>query len=124
MVQKKLEQIQGATPEYHLIEIRWGAAKQNDQLSKFRFSGYSRSDPCPVCHSGYKDKQQESAHIDLASWKGDNFFIPSGAPRKIFIDEIAKEFLISNSISNISIIRVEDYFYEFSKPSQEHSRIY
>lgn len=102
-------------PEYHLVDIPWGGASQDDAAS-----GLSLDHPekirCGYCRVGTAGTKQDRIVIDDGSWNGSDIFVTRGAPAQFIISERFMETGERYGLKNTWFIPSEKYGYDIHRP--------
>jgi hypothetical protein len=114
---KKTGDLPPSLPQYHLIEIVWNGANQDDMASEV-----VREKPvkCTYCRvGGFPTKQQRIA-IEERSWTGVDIFTPRGAPVRIIVSERFQQVAQAHELKNVWLIPSEKYAYDDHRPGLWH----
>jgi len=102
------------TPEYHLIDVPWGGADQDDAAS-----GVILSEPervrCSYCRVGGNQLKQDRIVIKEGSWDGSDIFKAIASPAQFMVSENFKQVSEDYSFKNIWLIPSENYAYDLHK---------
>lgn len=100
-------------PQYHLIEIVWNGANQDDVASEV-----VREKPvkCSYCRVGGFPRRQQRIAIEQGSWAGVDIFTPRGAPVRIMVSERFKQVAEAHALKNVWLIPAEKYAYDEHRP--------
>lgn len=102
-------------PTYHLVDIPWGGANQDDVASGVTFENPSQL-KCTYCRQGVTWRKQERVVIEKGSWNGADIFIPRGAPVPFMVSERFKKVAEDYGLSNGWLIPSENYAYDERRP--------
>lgn len=98
-------------PIYHLIQVPWGGANQDDAAS-----GLTHERPeeikCSYCRVGVTWRKQERVVIEEGSWNGKDIFKPRKAPVKFLTSKKFKQIIETYQLTNIWFIPAEKYAYD------------
>jgi len=110
---KKTEDLPPSLPEYHLIEIVWNGANQDDTASEL-----VRGKPvnCSYCRVGGNPRSQQRIAIDQGSWTGVDIFTPRGAPVRTVVSERFKQVAEAHKLRNTWLIPSNRYGYDQQRP--------
>lgn len=100
-------------PQYHLIEIVWNGANQDDIASEVVREEAVR---CSYCRVGGNPRRQQRIVLEQESWTGVDIFTPRGAPVKIMVSERFKQVAETYCLKNIWLIPSEKYAYDMHRP--------
>lgn len=102
-------------PVYHLIEVVWNGANQDDTAS-----GVVHERPekikCSYCRVGASNRKQDGIIIEEGSWTGTDIFTPRGAPVRIMVSERFKQVVEAYGLKNAWLIPTEKYAYDAHRP--------
>jgi hypothetical protein len=105
----KTGELPHSLPVYHLIEVVWGGANQDDVASEVV---RERPATCSYCRvNGFPRRQQRIA-IEEASWTGADIFMPRGAPVRIMVTERFQRVVERHKLKNHWLIPAEKYAYD------------
>jgi len=97
-------------PVYHLVQIPWGGANQDDMAS-----GLTHERPeeirCSYCRTGVSWRSQERVVIEEGSWDGSDIFKPRNAPVHYLISERLKQLINLHRLTNIWCIPADKFGY-------------
>ena len=110
---KKTGDLPPSLPQYHLIEIVWNGANQDDAVSEVM---RERSVKCTYCRVGGFPRRQQRITIEQESWAGDDIFTPRGAPARIMVSERFKQIAEVHKLKNVWLIPSEEYAYDEHRP--------
>jgi hypothetical protein len=102
-------------PTYHLVDIPWGGANQDDSASEVMFENPTQL-KCTYCRQGVTWRKQERVVIENGSWNGADIFIPRGAPVPFMVSERFKKVAEENGLTNGWFIPAESYAYDERRP--------
>jgi hypothetical protein len=110
---RKTGELPPLLPQYHLIEIVWNGANQDDVAS-----GVVRGKPvkCSYCRVGGNPKRQYRTVIEQESWTDADIFTPRGAPVGVMVSERFKQIAEAYKLKNIWLIPSEKYGYDQHRP--------
>jgi hypothetical protein len=110
---KKTGDLPPSLPQYHLIEIVWNGANQDDVASEV-----VRGKPvkCSYCRVGGNPKRQQRIAIEQESWTGMDIFTPRGAPVGVVVSERFKRAAEVRKLRNVWLIPSEKYAYDQRRP--------
>lgn len=99
-------------PTYHLLDIPWDGANQDDESSELEWLGAPREYYCSY-HARGKNiiRKQKRIIIEPGSWKGGDLFYVRGAPKVLLITERFERILWENNIKNVMITPAEVFSY-------------
>jgi hypothetical protein len=106
---KKAGDLPPSLPEYHLIEVVWDGANQDDVASEVV---RERSVVCSYCRVGGFPRRQQGIVIEQGSWTGADIFTPRGAPIEIMVTERFKQVAEAHQLKNAWFIPSERYAYD------------
>lgn len=106
---KKAGDLPSSLPEYHLIEIVWDGANQDDVASEVV---RERPVVCSYCRVGGSPRRQQGIVIEQGSWTGADIFTPRGAPVQTMVTERFKEVVEAHQLKNAWFIPSERYAYD------------
>lgn len=98
-------------PKYHLIEVPWGGANQDDIASGLTMK-FPEKIRCNYCRVGSAVRKQDRIVIEEGSWNGSDIFVARGAPVQFLVSEHFKEVEEKYGINNIWLIPSEKYGYD------------
>ncbi len=104
-------------PLYHLIDILWGGADQDD-----RASGLVLDNPqtvkCTYCRTGHTRRKQDRIVLVPGSWKGQDLFIPRNSPVPFLVSEKFKQAAEAAGLTNVRFIPAESYAFDDNRASK------
>jgi len=100
-------------PEYHLIEIVWNGANQDDEASEVV---RERAPRCTFCRVGGFPRRQKGIVIEPGSWSGVDIFTPRGSPAQIVVSQRFKEVVDRYGLRNAWLIPAEKYAWDDHRP--------
>ncbi len=100
-------------PIYHLIEIVWGGANQDDIASKVV---WDKEPTCPHCRIDGHHIRQEGIVLEESSWNGVDIFEARGAPGVILVSERFKGVVERYGLNNVWLIPAEKYGWDERRP--------
>ena len=106
---KKAEDAPSSLPTYHLIDVVWKGANQDDLASGVM---HERPVPCSYCRVGGFPRRQSSIAIENGSWTGADVFTPKGAPVEVMVSERFKKVLAAYELKNAWLVPAERYAYD------------
>lgn len=110
---RKTGDLPSSRPQYHLIEIMWNGANQDDIASALV---RERPVKCSYCRVGGFPRRQEGVVIDEESWTGVDIFTPRGAPARVMVSERFKQIAEVHELTNMWLILSEKYAYDDHRP--------
>jgi hypothetical protein len=110
---RKRGDLPAGLPAYHLIEVVWGGADQDDVASKVVSE---REPPCSYCRGGRGRFRQEGIILKEGSWTGVDIFTPRGSPVPIMVSERFKEVVEKYGLKGAWFIPAEKFGYDDSRP--------
>jgi len=96
-------------PAYHLIEIAWNGANQDDLASEV---ARERPVRCSYCRAGGFPRRQQGIIIEPGSWTGADIFSPRGAPVEVIVSERFKQVVEAYKLKNLWLVPSEKYAYD------------
>jgi hypothetical protein len=102
-------------PAYHLIEIVWNGANQDDAASGVVYERPEKI-KCAYCRIGVSGRKQSGIIIEEDSWTGADIFTPRGAPAGIMVSERFKQVMEGHKLKNAWLIPAERYAYDEHRP--------
>jgi len=112
---KKMADLPGAPPTYHLIDIVWNGANQDDVASEV-ISKHPEQMRCSFCRVGRGLLSQSGIVIQEGSWTGADIFTPRGGPVRIMVSKRFKEVAEAYDLKNTWFVPVEKYAYDETRP--------
>lgn len=100
-------------PSYHLVEIVWNGANQDDEASEVV---RERAPQCEFCRIGGFPRRQKGVVIENGSWTGADIFTPRGSPVRIMVSQRFKEVVDKYALKNVWLIPAEKYAYDDRRP--------
>lgn len=110
---KKIGDLPPSLPRYHLIEIAWNGANQDDVASELV---QGKPVKCSYCRVGGNPRRQQRIVIEQESWTGADIFTPRGAPVEIMVSERFKQVAEAYHLKNVWLIPSEKYAYDQQQP--------
>jgi hypothetical protein len=108
-------------PLYHLIEIEWNGANQDDAAS-----GVVHEHPekirCTYCRMGVSGRKQSGIVMEKDSWTGADIFAPRGAKVQIMVSERFRQVVETCGLKNTWFIPAKKYAYNEHRPGLWHVR--
>ena len=103
-------------PNYHLIEIVWNGANQDDEASELvREVGEGRTQ-CSYCRVHGVLRRRSGIVIEEGSWTGVDVFSARGAPGLIIVSERFGQVVERYGLKNAWLIPAEKYAYDDRRP--------
>lgn len=112
---KKASGFPGPLPVYHLIDIPWGGANQDDIASGVSYE-LPANVKCPYCRVGVACRRQPRVVIDESSWDGTDVFRPRGTPAPFVCSARFKQAVDDHGLTRITLIPAEKYGYDERRP--------
>jgi len=98
-------------PIYHLIQVPWGGANQDDAAS-----GLTHERPeeikCSYCRNDFTWRKQERIVIEEDTWNGSDIFIARNSPAMFMVSERFKKISEKYQLTNVWFIPAEKYAYD------------
>jgi hypothetical protein len=110
---KKTGDVPLFAPPYHLIEIVWNGANQDDIASEVVCE---RPISCSYCRVGGFPRKQQGIIMQEGSWTGADIFTPRGAPVRIVVSERFKQVIEAHGLKNTWLIPAEKFAKDDHKP--------
>lgn len=110
---RKSGDIPSGLPTYHLVEIVWDGANQDDAASEVV---RERPVQCPYCRVGGSPRKQSRIVIEEESWTGADIFTPRGAPVRVMVSERFKQVVDTYKLKNAWLIPANKYAYDRHRP--------
>ena len=110
---KNTGDLPSSLPHYHLIEIVWNGANQDDAASELV---QGKPVKCSYCRVGGSPRRQQRIAIERGSWTGADIFTPRGAPVRIVVSERFKQAAEVHNLRNAWLIPSEKYGYDQQRP--------
>ena len=107
-------QFPAAPPVYHVVNVLWGGANQDDKASGLKFSNPSAV-KCTHCRSVRAGRRQDRVILEPGSWNGKDVFIPRNAPVPFLVSERFKQVVEDHHLTNARFIPAEYYAYDSSR---------
>lgn len=99
-------------PTYHLIDIPWDGANQDDVASELVWFGPKKDGFCEYHdRSTQLERMQKRIAIQEGSWKGGDIFYSRGAPSSILLSSNFVQLIQKHKLTNVLIIPAEKYSY-------------
>lgn len=118
MGRKKTGDLPASPPIYHLVEILWNGANQDDVASKVVFKDPPR---CSFCRSGGVILRQEGIILEASSWTGADIFFARGKS-PVLVSERFKQVVESHKLKGAQFIPAEKYAYDERRPGLRYIR--
>lgn len=112
---KKMADLPGDPPIYHLIDIVWNGANQDDVASEV-INKHPEQIRCSFCRVGGGRLSQSGIIIETDSWTGADIFTPRGGPVRIMVSKRFKEAAEAYDLKNTWFIPAENYAYDETRP--------
>lgn len=112
---KRAEEMPVQLPIYHLIQVPWGGANQDDNTSGVIHEIPERV-KCSYCRVGVSQRKQEKIIIEETSWNNQDIFVPRGAPVEFMVSYKFKRIVEIYSLKNVWLIPGEKYAYDQQQP--------
>lgn len=100
-------------PKYHLVEIPWGGANQDDLASEV---AREKTPRCSHCRAGGFPRRQPRIAVEESSWAGTDIFRARGAPAGQLVSERFRRVAQSHELGNAWFIPAERYAYDDHRP--------
>jgi hypothetical protein len=110
---RKTGDLPPSLPQYHLIEIVWNGANQDDIASEL---WQGKPVKCSYCRVGGNPRKQHRIAIEKESWTGVDIFTPRGAPVGVMVSERFRQVAETHEIKNVWLIPSEKYAYDQHRP--------
>jgi len=98
-------------PEYHLINVLWGGANQDDKAS-----GLTHEHPeiikCNFCRTGVTWRKQDQIVLEENSWDGSDIFKARNAPTSFMVSERFKIMVEKYELKNVRLIPADKFGYD------------
>jgi hypothetical protein len=109
-------------PVYHLIDVPWDGANQDDVASEVEGFGPITEYCSYHQRRGYLFKKQNKIVIEDGSWKGGDIFKPRGAPVQFMVSERFKQIADTYQLKNLLLIPADKYAYDDNLPTPWYIR--
>ena len=102
-------------PPYHLIQVLWGGANQDDTASGL-YQEHPEIVICKFCRVGASGRKQQNIVIEEGSWNGNDIFKPRNAPVQFMVSERFRDVTEKYNLKNIWLIPADLYGYDEHRP--------